>query len=73
MFVDGHVMHHSVNAPLSRGGRFTLPKQFHLDQFNIFYTGGDITDLSVDRTGYACGVQVDDIEIWDSMPERYKK
>ncbi|MCH2534871.1 MAG: hypothetical protein MK008_10555 [Bdellovibrionales bacterium] len=61
----------SKKAPIERGGRFTLPKQFHLDRFSLFYTGHGNTNLSTNRTGYACGVQVDDIEIWNRFPDKY--
>lgn len=73
IFIDEHVVYDSKNAPKEQGGYFVLPKEFHLDQFTLFSTEKLNTNLSEDRSGYACGVQVDEIQIWDALPEKYKK
>lgn len=72
----GHIMRFWIDGYLVKGtnclfdGRIPFAPNYHLDQINFWYTKQELLDTSTNRTGYCNGWQIDDIEIWDGLPDR---
>lgn len=68
IWIDGTVAKHTKYAPDADKNYFRLPKGFKIEQFSTSYaTPKDIAG-SQDRSGYAAGIQFDDIEVWNGNP-----
>lgn len=70
IWVDGRVAANERYTPASDDYYFRLPKGFKIEQFSTSYASTRDLWLSTHRTGYACGFQVDDIEVWNGNPRK---
>lgn len=64
MYVDNIL---ATNDDYALDGEIRVPKTWLPETFSTCYTNADRVDLASDRTGTACGIQFDEIEIWDGL------
>lgn len=59
--IDGRPATSERRAP---DGWFALPAEYRLELYTTSYTSAHNIERSVDRSGTACGIQFDELEIW---------
>ncbi len=70
VWVDGQRLEATGNSVgYIMDGKVPLYPDFHLSALGFLYVHEAQVENSSDRTGYACGWQIDDIEVWDGLPD----
>ncbi len=68
-WVDGKKLYGiGSRASYVEDGKVPIYPEFHLNHVGFLYTHPQQLESSQDRSGYACGWELDDIEVWDGMP-----
>jgi len=71
-WIDGNILH-GIDSGSSECARFgtqiAIPPDFRLRGLQFFYVHPEQVITSTDGTGFACGWQLDDIEVWDGIPD----
>jgi hypothetical protein len=69
MLVDGHPLKEedSLNKNTDANGWFNMPPEMIIAGARLGYTLASITKNATDRTGYACGLQWDDLKVYSGI------
>ncbi|NTW27309.1 MAG: hypothetical protein HGA36_03225 [Candidatus Moranbacteria bacterium] len=68
-WIDGYkLLARGTTASYIFDGKVPVYPDFHLRGLQLLYVDQAEVNQSIDGTGYACGYQFDDIQVWDGMP-----